>query len=233
MSYLYIFKMKFETIIIFQISTLECFQMRKFVQIKETSNLGLKTPYLGIFGLLIWKTVVICEISTLKFVKMSKVSCKNSNCSIWNQKCLISAFLDWSMKKILSYLKSQKFVQIKKIQIWDQQYLIWVFWTVILKNYCHMWNLISQICENSWFDAKTKALYLGPKVLVWVYLGWNFKNYCNIWNHNLRLSEIANYLAKIKKINFWAMFVCVLGCNFKKRLPYLKSALSKLLKMNF
>ena len=34
------------------------------------------------------------------------------------------------------------------------------------ENYCHMSNLLSQICEDSWFDAKTKALNLGPKVLV-------------------------------------------------------------------
>ena len=53
MPYLYISKMKFETIIIFETSTIESFQIRKFVQIKETSNLGLKTPYLSIFGWLI------------------------------------------------------------------------------------------------------------------------------------------------------------------------------------
>ena len=43
-------------------------------------NLGLKIPYLGIFGLEFLKAVVIFEISTLKFVKFQNFPKK--------QKCL-------------------------------------------------------------------------------------------------------------------------------------------------
>ena len=51
MSYLSIFKLKFEkVIVIFEISTLELFKMQKLlVRNKKKSNLGPKVPYLGIF----------------------------------------------------------------------------------------------------------------------------------------------------------------------------------------
>ena len=66
-------------------------------------NLGPNMPYLGIFGLdLKKKTIVIFEISTLKFVSLEnfaeKKKCLNlgskmSYLGIFDQKCLICVFL--------------------------------------------------------------------------------------------------------------------------------------------
>ena len=37
---------------------------------KNPLNSGLKTPYLGIFGLRFWKAIAMFEISNLKFIKL-------------------------------------------------------------------------------------------------------------------------------------------------------------------
>ena len=48
----------------------------------------------------------------------------------------------------LEFAEMQKIVQNKKNQIWDQKYLIWVFWHVSLKKYCHIGNQHPRICQN-------------------------------------------------------------------------------------
>ena len=69
-------------------------------------NLKLKMTYLGIFGIEFKKkTLFIYEISTLKFLKLKNFA-KNKIPYIWHQKCLISVFLGYSFKKVLSYFKS-------------------------------------------------------------------------------------------------------------------------------
>ena len=37
---------------------------------KTPLNSGLKTPYLGIFGLQFWKAIAMFEINNLKFIKL-------------------------------------------------------------------------------------------------------------------------------------------------------------------
>ena len=44
-----------------------CTRFAKFCEKQLCLNLGLKMPYLGIFGLVFKKTIVIFEISTLEF----------------------------------------------------------------------------------------------------------------------------------------------------------------------
>ena len=46
--------------------------MQRFVQNKETLNLGTKTPYLGLFRLKLEKTIFLVAIRTFKFVKIKK-----------------------------------------------------------------------------------------------------------------------------------------------------------------
>ena len=61
-------RIKKKTIVIFEIRTLEFFNLQNFAKKQKCLNLGPKMPYLGIFGLEFQKTIVIFEISTLEFV---------------------------------------------------------------------------------------------------------------------------------------------------------------------
>ena len=54
-------------IVIFEIRTLE-FLIVKCREIMEMPKLGTKSPYLGIFGLEFYKTIVIFEVSTFELV---------------------------------------------------------------------------------------------------------------------------------------------------------------------
>ena len=93
---------------------LQISEIVKFLRKQKCLNLGPKMPYLGIFDQkwLIWvfsgtvfrKTIVIFEISTLKFVYLQNFP-KKQKCLNLGPKCLIWVFLGWNLKTILSYLK--------------------------------------------------------------------------------------------------------------------------------
>ena len=116
--------------------------MQNFAKKQNCLNLGTKMLYLGIFeqkcliclylGQKFKNTIVIFEISTVKFVWLL------------NLKCLIWIFLDWNLETILPYLKSApsnfsfaKFTKKQKslnlrpkipyLDIFDKKCLIWVF----------------------------------------------------------------------------------------------------------
>ena len=62
-----IFGLEFENVVILEISNLE-FAIAKFCEIKKIPKFGIKSALFGYFGLtLLKKTVVMFEISTLKF----------------------------------------------------------------------------------------------------------------------------------------------------------------------
>ena len=71
MSYLSIFKLKFEkVIVIFEISSVELFKMQKLlVQKKKKIKFRTKSALFGYF-FQISKTIVIFQINTLELVKM-------------------------------------------------------------------------------------------------------------------------------------------------------------------
>ena len=75
------------------------------LQKQEFLNLGPKMHYLDILGFNFEKL-----LSYLKSVPSNlsncKVSCKNKNAKMWNQKCLILIFFGWNLKILFSYLKS-------------------------------------------------------------------------------------------------------------------------------
>ena len=58
-------------------------------------------------------------------------------------------FLDSKLEKMivifgitpLDFVEMQNIVQNKK-KIWDQKSLIWVFWAVSLKKYCHIFSIL-------------------------------------------------------------------------------------------
>ena len=65
-----------------------------------------KVPYFGYF----WERILKKLLSYLKWLpsnlSICKISRKNKNAKIWDQKCLILVFFSWSLKTVLSYLKS-------------------------------------------------------------------------------------------------------------------------------
>ena len=64
-----IFGLEFENIVVMiHINVLDIALLQSLVQKQKCLNLGSKMSYFGIFGLKLEKTVVIFEISTLKFV---------------------------------------------------------------------------------------------------------------------------------------------------------------------
>ena len=80
MSYFGILKISLgKTIAIFETRTLEFANKQIFVEKtrqkqkqNETSNLEQRMPYLGVFGLQLWKTVVTFGIGTLKNIKTQR-----------------------------------------------------------------------------------------------------------------------------------------------------------------
>ena len=79
-------------------------------------------PYFGIFELQFKKSIVIFEISTLKFVYLQSFL-KKQKCLNWDQECLFYVLL--TKKALFGY-----------------------FWARLLKNYCHICNQHPQICRK-------------------------------------------------------------------------------------
>ena len=111
--------------------------MQSFMQ-KEKKKRGPKTPYLDIFGL---KLIVIFEISSLKFFKMKIFIQNKKTVKLKPKMPLLGIFklefeksfvaFDASALEFFRYFKS--FVQNKKLQIWNQKSLVWVFLAKNLK----------------------------------------------------------------------------------------------------
>ena len=69
MPYLGTFGLEFEnTIVIFEMCTLEFVQVKNFAKKTKMPKFGTKMPYLGTFGLEFEKAIVISDISTLEFL---------------------------------------------------------------------------------------------------------------------------------------------------------------------
>ena len=103
------------------------------------------------------------------------ISSKNGNAQIWDQKCLIWVFFDWTLKRILSYLKSAhsdlynwKLSRKKKMpKFWSKNAL---FWGTILKKYCHILNQHPRFWPTAKFgDKKKKMTKVGTKSTLFGY----------------------------------------------------------------
>ena len=72
--------------------------LKKNIERKQkSSNLGAKMPYLGNFDSEFEKTIVMFEVSTFK-LSYCKLSCKNGNPKMWDQKCHIWLFFGKNSK---------------------------------------------------------------------------------------------------------------------------------------
>ena len=108
-------------------------------------------------------------------------------------------------------------MQHKKKEISDQNLLIWLFWAVSLKKYCHIWNQHLWICQHAKFRAKLKILSFGTKNAWFKWMpdfSANLKeNYCHILNQQPLISRKGVF---VQLVNFG------IGSTFSKGPLFLK-----------
>ena len=68
---------------------------------------GTKNAWFGYFWAGIWKYFCLIWNQHPRICLLAKFDA-NKNPKIWGQKCLVWVFLGWSLKRILSYLKSAR-----------------------------------------------------------------------------------------------------------------------------
>ena len=121
-----------------------------FVKKWECQNLGPKMPCLGIFGLELWKTIVIFEIRILKFVYFQNFPQKTKMPGFRTKNALFGYFWAGILKNYC--------------HIWNQHRQIF---------------LIAKFRGKTKMPKfRTKMAYLEifeQKCLIWKFLGWNFK----------------------------------------------------------
>ena len=143
--------------------------------------------YLGIFGLLFLKNIVIFEMSTIKFANLANFAEKQScwkfwpkmrylgvfwvrtfkkNCHIWNQHTRICVTAKFS--------KSYFHKKWKCLNLGLKMPYLAMSWAIFFKNYWYIWNLLPQICLTAKFS----------------------KNYCHIWNQHPQICEFPKFLEK-------------------------------------
>ena len=126
-SYLCIFRMQFWKIIpTFEIGSLEFFKMQRFIQ---DEKLIPKYP-ICVFSR--WnlkkKTFVAFDACILEFFKMAKFRWKPKTSNLRPKMPYLGISEAEFEKPIAKFeTNTQSFVQSKKLQIWDQKCLIWVF----------------------------------------------------------------------------------------------------------
>ena len=77
--------------------------------------------------------------------------------------------------------------------------LLGYFWGRILKNYCHIWNQQTQICQIVKFLDKTKLPKFWTKNAFYGYFwGRLLKNYCHIWNQHAQICLLTKFCHKTK-----------------------------------
>ena len=170
-------------IAVFEISTLEFFNVQSYMQNKNSYlNFWLKLLYLGTFGLVFEKkNIGIFEISTLEFLykissktKILKFKTKialfadfwariwrKSYCNIWNRRPRIRLIVNFGAK-------------MKILKFGTKNSLFGYFWSGIFKSSCNIWNQRPRLWLIAQFRLKAKILKFDPKnALFWVFLDWN------------------------------------------------------------
>ena len=134
-----------KAIVMFEINTLKLFFLQNFKEKQKRLNLWPKTPDLGILGWDLKATLSYLK-STPTHLSNSKISRKNKNAWIWDQKCSIWVFL--VKNALLGIFGRPQICLIAKFCKQKQKYLnlgpempyLGIFLTRTLINYCHIWN---------------------------------------------------------------------------------------------
>ena len=149
-------------------------------------NFGLKSLYLGLFGLHFSKKLVLFEISTLKFFNLPDFMRKQWCLKLWLK---------------MLYLGIVGAIIFKKYcPIWNQHPGICRF-LKFSKNFCHIWSQHTEICQFGKFCEKTMmSKFVTKNALLGHFLGfcflkilsylkstsWNFPIY-QIWLKNIHV----------------------------------------------
>ena len=128
---------------------------------------GTKNALFGYIWARILKNYLKSEPSNLSNCKILR---KNKNASIWDQKCLIWVFFDWSLQIILQNLKSvlsnltncKISWNMKMTKFGTKNALFGYFSTGFWKNYCDNWNqhpqiyqkCVSNFCKEFWYRVR-------------------------------------------------------------------------------
>ena len=138
---------------------------------------------------------------------------------IFNQKCLIWAFLGRNLKITLLYLKSAP-SNLPNCKIWwkkkmpklvNKNALFGYFWARVLKNYGLIWISTLKIFQLQNVAKEQKCLICDQKCLIWFFWGIILKNYCHIWNQHPQICLIAKFCKNTRMLKFWsknALFGC-------------------------
>ena len=126
---------------------------------KEKLKLSSENVFLSKFRREFEKTILTFEVSSFEFNKC-KCLYYAENLEFGTKNTIFGYFLDRIWWKLLSYLISahsnlSKYkVSCYRKKNWDENCLIWLLWTVIWKNYCHIWNQLHRFCQYAKFHVK-------------------------------------------------------------------------------
>ena len=125
----------------------------------------------------------------------------------------------------LLFSKIQIFVQHKKFSSLGQTALFAYFWAVILKNFCHIWNLHSKFVKMQSYVPRKILKFEIKKTFIWAFL--------DIWHQHPRICKMKSFVQskKFSSLGPDCVFWIFLGCNIEKLLSYLKLATSNLSEM--
>ena len=151
-------------------------------------------PYLGIFRLEFKKTIVIFEISTLKFVYlqnfMEKQKCLNFGPKVpdlgilgleFKKTIVIFEISTFGLVWLQNFVKKQKCLYLEPkmpfLGIFDPKCLIWVFLGKNLKKTIVIFEISTLKCVylQNFTKKKQNAYIWDQKCLIWIFLDWNLK----------------------------------------------------------
>ena len=183
-----------------------------------------------------------CRCSTGFYIRLSLSQVLVGKVNSWKKFQIINFNLETPRIKFVNVFRGVVKTQscLKTIFIfevtsdfWNQKCLIWVFWAVILKNHCQIWNQSPRVYSIANFYSKFKILLFGTKML---YLGIFFarikkKKLFSCMKPPPSNPSICKTLLRNKNAKTWDQSYrnwVLLNCNLKMIFSYLKSASSNL-----
>ena len=162
-----------------------------------------------------------CRCSTGFYIRLSLSQVLVGKVNRWKKFQVINLNLETTRTKFVNVFRGVVKTQscLKTIFIfevtsdfWNQECLIWVFWAVILKNHCQIWNQSPRVYVIANFYAKFKILLFRTKI---PYLG-------NFWLELRKKQTIFMYetttLESIHLLNFAKKQECQ---NLRPKIPWL------------
>ena len=198
-------------------------------------------PYLGIFQLASWKTIVTLEISTLKyvnfqnFVKKTKFSLFDTKNALFGYFCarILRKYCHISSRHTQICLIAKCCEKTKRPKFGTKSALFGYFCPRNFKNYCNILNQHHQICLIAKFCEKTKLPKFGILNGLRYFWGLISKGPYHIWNQHAKICLIRKFPKKLKlftfgKQNFWFR---IFGLEFLKTILIFQVSILKFVKL--